>query len=60
MESYLKKWVASLWALKMRRMDLKKASIYKHHIATSFGICCPCYWPHGSTCNDRAIGFPAQ
>lgn len=44
----------------MRWMDLKKASIYKHHIATSFGICCPCYWPHGSTCNDRAIGFPAQ
>lgn len=44
----------------MRWMDLKKATIYKHPIATSFGICRPYYWPHGSTCNDTAIGFPTQ
>lgn len=44
----------------MRWIDLKKASIYKHHIATSFGLCRPCYWPHGSNCSDRAIVFPVQ
>lgn len=53
--------------MKLRFINLKKASIYKRHIATSFGFATHAlgprlkfFTPYNNNCNSKPVVFPAE